>query len=105
MIGRRRAISLRCSLDIENTAESLHAHAIPEDVELRAGDVVVLHDIDPEIGFGERRTGEARASLIRANPLTRFWTEWRALFEIADLYEVGFDTRAEIDAALGRAGG
>lgn len=105
MIGRRRAIPLRCSLDIENTAESLHAHAIPEDVELRPGDVVVLHDVDPEIGFGERRTGEARASLIRAGIFARFWTECCALFEIADLYEVGFDTRAQIDSVLGHAGG
>lgn len=88
-----RSLDLVCSVDFENTAESLHAHAIPENVEIRPGDVVTLHDAPDFVPFGERLTCERRATLFRAGPLTRFWTELRSIFEIAELYEVGFQAK------------
>ena len=49
-----------------------------------------MHDAPTTIGFGETFTGQRRATLIRANFLRRFWTQASSIFEITELYEVGF---------------
>jgi len=85
-----RVIELLCSIDIEQTAESFHAHAIPEDVEIGPGDVVTVYDAPSEIGFGEHYIGERRGTLLRANVFQRLWTQFSSIFEIGELYEVGF---------------
>ncbi|CAG4911813.1 unnamed protein product [Acidocella sp. C78] len=82
MIGSIRDIELLCSIDIEQTPESLHAHAIPEDVEIRPGDVVIVHDMPTAIGFGTRLTCARRATLRRAGPIERWWVEFRSILEI-----------------------
>jgi hypothetical protein len=84
-----RHVELLCTLDIEQTAESFHAHAIPEDVEIGPGDTILVHDA-PSIGFGEVYAGERRATLTRATALDRLWTKFRSVFEITELFEVGF---------------
>ncbi|HQT59914.1 MAG TPA: hypothetical protein PLV07_03745 [Acidiphilium sp.] len=104
MIGSIRDIELLCSIDIEQTPESLHAHAIPEDVEIRPGDVVIVHDMPTAIGFGTRLTCARRATLRRASPIERWWVEFRSILEITELYEVGFMPRAEAEAALAAPG-
>jgi hypothetical protein len=83
-------IHLTCDIDIEQTVESFHAHAIPNGVEIYPGDVILVHDAPAAIGFGERYTGTRKATLFRANPLIRFLTQLSAIFEITELYEVGF---------------
>jgi hypothetical protein len=85
-----RTLELTCDIDIEQTWESFHAHAIPDGAEIGPGDVVIVHDAPTTIGFGETFMGQSRATLIRANPLVRFWTEISSIFEITELYEVGF---------------
>ncbi|BAJ81252.1 MULTISPECIES: hypothetical protein [Acidiphilium] len=104
MIGSIRDIELLCSIDIEQTPESLHAHAIPEDVEIRPGDVVIVHDMPTAIGFGTRLTCARRATLRRASPIERWWVEFRSILEITELYEVGFMPLAEAEAALAAPG-
>jgi hypothetical protein len=83
------ALLLRCEFDLEQTAESFHAHAIPEDVEIYPGDVVVVHDA-PYVAFGEIFTGEGTASLYRAGAVSRAWTMFCSIFEVTELFEVGF---------------
>jgi hypothetical protein len=95
MSARYREIELLCSIDIEQTAESFHAHAIPEDVEIGPGDRIQVHDAPAGIGFGETYTGTRKATLTRASTLDRIWTRLRSIFEIAELYEVGFLPVAE----------
>jgi hypothetical protein len=87
--------SVRCSIDIEQTAESFHAHAIPEDVEIGPGDTVQVHGVPYEIAFGEIFTGECRATLVRANVFQRAWTVFTSIFEIGELYEVGFSPASD----------
>ncbi|HQT66914.1 MAG TPA: hypothetical protein PLI12_08300 [Acetobacteraceae bacterium] len=91
--GSQRTIELLCSIDIEQTVESFHAHAIPEDVEIGPGDVVMVHDAPSVIGFGEKLTGQRHATLTRAGFFDRIWTEFSSIFEIAELYEVGFQAK------------
>jgi hypothetical protein len=70
-MSRTRDIEVDCTLEIEQTAESLHAHAIPEGVEIRPGDRVLLLATPPRVGFGERVNLAARARVRRAGPQNR----------------------------------
>ena len=87
--GRR--LTVPCLVDIEQTPESFHAHAIP-DCDIRPGDSVMVHDV-PLVGFGGHVTTSCRATVTRANWLGRMWTQTTGLFEITGLYEVGFEAR------------
>ncbi len=86
-------VEVRCDIDIEQTAESFHAHAIPDGIDIRPGDVVVVHDAPAGVRFGERLTGERRATVLRAGAIARAWTQITALLELTDLYEVGFEPK------------
>ncbi|HQT38139.1 MAG TPA: hypothetical protein PK231_01855 [Acidocella sp.] len=88
-------IDVLCSIDIEQTPYSLHAHAIPENIEIGPGDTIIVHDAPTNIAFGECYTGERRATLYRASALQRLWTEFTSIFDIGELYEVGFNPVAE----------
>jgi hypothetical protein len=79
-----------CTLDIEQTPESLHAWAPLEGVEIHAGDTVLLHGAPAGIAFGERAFVEIRYTVLRANWFVRTWTQLTGLLELAELYEVGF---------------
>jgi hypothetical protein len=88
-----RTIEVPCVVDIEQTAESLHAHAIPDGIDIRPGDRVLVHGAPSRIGFGERLQMQCKATVIRATPLERWWTQLTALLEFTALYEVGFERR------------
>jgi hypothetical protein len=88
-----RTVEVRCDIDIEQTAESLHAHAIPDGIEIRPGDMVTVHDVPARIAFGERITRVGRATVRQAGALERWWTELVALLELTELYEVGFQPK------------
>jgi hypothetical protein len=84
-------IELTCEIDIEQTWESFHAHAIPQDIDIRPGDIILVHDVPTDIAFGERYTGRRTATLIRAGFLRRVMTRMSGLLELTELYEVGFE--------------
>ena len=42
------------------------------------------------IAFGDRLICQCPATVTRAGPLARWWTELTAMFELTELYEVGF---------------
>lgn len=92
MIGNRREVAARCIVEIERSPDSLHAHAVPLDVAIRPGDIVLVHDAPLVVGYGERVTRECRATVRRAGPLARFWTRATAVLSLTELYEVGFET-------------
>ena len=85
-----RRITVPCTLDIEVTPESVHAHAVPEGVEIYPGDTVLVHGAPAHIAFGDRYTLESTATITRAGPLTRAWTRLRAIGGLTELYEVSF---------------
>ena len=85
-----RAIEVDCTVEIENTFDSLHAHAIPEGVEIRPGDTVVVHAA-PDARYGEVARLATRATVYRAGWLERQLTPLLALAELADLFNVGFE--------------
>ena len=88
-----RRIEVECAIDIEQTHDSFHAHAVPEGVDIRPGDAVLVHDAPRDIRFGDRFARRGRATVLRAGPLARAWQHVAGLFELTELYEVGFQAR------------
>jgi len=90
LFGAARTIEVDCDVDLEQSLDSFHAYAVPDGIEIRPGDVVVVHDMPSRLRFGECRQYRTRATVHRAGWLTRLWTEFAGVFELTGLYEVGF---------------
>ena len=88
-----RRIKVPCTVEIEQTPESLHAHVIPEGIEIQPGDRVLVHGAPSRIGYGERVSLQCSATVIRATAFGRFWAQIEGLMEFTALYEVGFERR------------
>ncbi len=84
-------------IDIEKTQESFHYYAVPADFEAREGDEVLLHGVPTDIAFGTQMVMQCEATLKRANAFERFWTRFTSIFEITELYEVGFQPKDDIE--------
>lgn len=89
LFGRREA-PISADIDIEKSPESFHAHAVPDGIAIRPGDIVTIHGVPTDIGFGERLQLRCTATVSRAGLVERWWTGLTALFELTELYEVGF---------------
>ena len=84
-------------VEIEKTQESFHVYAIPSSFEVREGDEVLLHGMPTEIDFGAQFTMQCRATVQRAGMLERAWTRLVSMFELTELYEVGFQPKDDIE--------
>jgi len=83
-------VEVLADVDVEQTPYSFHAHAVPDGIDIRPGDSVVVHGAPADVGFGEHRTMRCRATVTRGGALARWWTGVAAMFELTELYEVGF---------------
>ena len=88
-------IDVPCYVDIEQTAESLHAHAIPENVDLGPGDRVLVHGAPTHVEYGERVQVECVATVMRAGAIRRSWTRLTAVLELLELFEAGFQPKEQ----------
>ena len=86
----RRIVQARADVDIEKSPESFHAYAVPDGVDIRPGDIVTVHGVPTDIGFGERLILQCPATIDRAGLIERLWTSFTAFFQLTELYEVGF---------------
>ena len=91
--GGRPTVEVNCDVDIEQTHDSFHAHAVPDGIDIQPGDIVMVHGAPIDIGFGDRITCQCRATVARAGWLSRAWTQFAGLFELTELYDVGFEAR------------
>jgi hypothetical protein len=89
-LSQRTKFDVPVTLDIEQTAESLHAYAIPEGVDIREGDTVQLHGAPSTVGYGEIVTMCCQATVVRAPWWERRLTRAMSIFNLTELYEVGF---------------
>ncbi len=92
-LGGPTTFEVPCTVEIERSFDSFHAYAVPEGVDLRPGDRVVVHGTPDHVAFGEKMSFETRATVYRAGALTRFWTQWVAIFELTELYHCGFEPK------------
>jgi len=80
-----------CTIEIEHSETSLHAHVdLKSDIVLRPGDRVRVHGAPIRVMFGEKLTLHRDATVERAGWLERQWTRIAARFELSELYEVSF---------------
>ena len=82
---------LPCTIEIEHTERSLHAHvSLDGEPELRPGDRVRVHGAPIRVRFGDKLTLRRDATVERAGWLERQWTKLTARLELSELYEVSF---------------
>ena len=89
----KRKIDVPCTIEIENTFDSLHAHVeLHGGLEVEAGDEVLVHGDPIRVPFGEKVTLHRTATVTRANWLERLITMIGARLELTELYEVSFSS-------------
>jgi hypothetical protein len=87
----RRTFEAPCTVEIEHSPESLHAHVVIEgEIEMQPGDQVLVHDAPSDAPHGERILVRRTATVIRAGLLERAWTRLAGNFELTELYDVSF---------------
>ena len=87
----RRTQDAPCTIEIEHTERSLHAHVELEgQLALQPGDRVRVHGEPIKVRFGDKMTLHRNATVERAGWLERQWTRLAARFELSELYEVSF---------------
>jgi hypothetical protein len=92
-LGRRR-FEMPCTVEIENTPQSLHAHVeLDGDFVIEPGDEVQVIDAPDRPPYGERLLVRRKAVVIRAGALERLWTRLVGNFELTELYDVSFTER------------
>lgn len=90
LFGARRRIEVPCVVEIEHTAESLHAHVELEGAEPEPGDEVIVHGAPRSVPFGEKLSVRCRATIVRAGPLGRLKAKLEGYRELTELFEVSF---------------
>ena len=94
--GSRKSFDVPCTVEIEQTSETLHAHVILDgDIDIRPGDEVRVHDAPTGVEFGQRLVVRRTATVVRGGPLDRLRARIEGYLELTELYEVSFsDGRA-----------
>lgn len=92
----RKTFDVPCTVEIEQTSETLHAHVVLDGaVNIQPGDEVTVHDAPTSVNFGERLVVRRTATVARAGPLQRMRARVEGYLELTELYEVSFsDGRA-----------
>lgn len=89
--GSGREVETACTIRIENTFESLHAHVeLTGGIAIEPGDEVVVHGAPIQVPYGERALIERTATVIKAGWLERTWTRWTGDLEFMELCEFSF---------------
>ena len=89
----RRTLEVPCTIEVEHTPRSLHAHVDLEGVEVGPGDTVLVHGAPMAVGFGETVVRRSHATVVFAGTLESLWTRLTAFLELTELYEVSFTPR------------
>ncbi len=87
----RRRQDTPCTIEIEHSERSLHAHVeLDGGLALGPGDRVRVHGAPIRVRFGETLILRREATVERAGWLERQWTKFTARFALSELYEVSF---------------
>ena len=90
---QRERIDVPCTIDIENTFDSLHAFVeLDGNLPIHPGDEVLVHGDPVRVPYGEKITLRRLATVTRATPIERAWTKLIARLELTELYEVSFSS-------------
>jgi hypothetical protein len=93
----RQRFECPCTVAIENTADSLHAHVeLDGDFILAPGDSVRVIDAPERPPFGEKLVARRRAIVTRASALEQWWTRLAGNLELTGLYDVSFTEKRSL---------
>jgi hypothetical protein len=92
-----RTLRTPCTIEVEHSDESLHAHvALEGDPVIHPGDRVLVHGDPIHVVFGQRRTFHRFATVERASMIERIWTRLTGRLEMHELYDVSFTPRRSL---------
>ena len=90
-MGPRKTFDVPCTVEIEQTSETLHAHVVLDgDILIKPGDEVMVHNAPTQVAFGERLVVRRMATVSRGGPLDRLRARIEGYLELTELYEVSF---------------
>ena len=93
----RQIFDVDCTIDVECSIESFHAHVEFEgDTSLKPGDQVLVHGEPITVPYGEKRQISRRATVTRAGWLQQQWTRLAAHLEFTELYDLSFTDRRDL---------
>lgn len=88
-----REFEVPCTIEIEHTFESLHAHVeLDGDVRIEPGDEVRVLGDPIRVPYGERAVIRRTARVRRASWLERQWTRATGDIEFMELLEFSFSS-------------
>lgn len=90
-LGRQK-IDVPCTIEIEHTWESLHAHVELEGLSVEPGDEVHVQGGEIVVPYGERRVLHRMATVTRASAPERLWVKMTGDFEFMELLEFSFSS-------------
>jgi hypothetical protein len=94
-LAGRHTFDHPCTVDLEQTTESLHAYVEIDGIEIHPGDQVIVHSAPTQVAFGERIVCDRYATIVRAGLLGSVLARIKGYLELTELYEVSFsDGRA-----------
>lgn len=95
-IGNRQAIVVPCSIEMEQTHDTLHAHVSLEGLDVDYGDEVLIHAAPSHLDFGERLVTSSHATVVRASSFERLRVRMMSYLQLTELYECGFQPLDEV---------
>jgi hypothetical protein len=94
MIGQlfsRKSFDVPCTIEVEHTFDSLHAHVeLDNGVAIEPGDEVLVHGEPIVVPYGEKKTIRRTATVTRASLIERQWTRMTGDLEFMELCEFSF---------------
>lgn len=92
-----RQFDVGCTIEIEHTFESLHAHVeLDGGIGMEPGDTIKVHGDPIIVPYGEKQVLRRTATVKRANPLERVWTRATGDLEFMELLEFSFSSGSEL---------
>lgn len=88
----RKVVEVPCTIEIEHTWESLHAHVELEGLAVEPGDEVHVQGGEIVVPFGECLTLRRMATVTRASAPERLWVKMTGDFEFMELLEFSFSS-------------
>ena len=90
-LGRQR-FEVPCTIEIENSWESLRAHVDLEGIAVEPGDEVHVHGEEIVVPYGETRLLHRMATVTKASAPERLWVKMTGDFEFMELLEFSFSS-------------
>jgi aromatic ring-cleaving dioxygenase len=86
-----RSFDIPCTVEVAHNFAHFHAHVVLDgDIAIGAGDRVRVHGDRIVVPFGGSLRERRIATVTRARPWQRWWTQLKARFAVTELYEIGF---------------